>query len=93
MWKLSVNELTRNSSGITRPQSFQFAELVWTDPDLESGISVCDLISTLKKRVQTGNELLNVLPEASQTRKKPPYISSLEKGEQSFWQIPLDVIS
>ena len=43
---LSGNELTRNSSGNTRPQSTHLAEPLWTDPGLKSGISVRDLIST-----------------------------------------------
>ena len=42
-------ELTRNSSGRTRPQSSQLAEPLWTDPGLKNGISVRELISTLKK--------------------------------------------
>ena len=46
---LSGNELTRNSSGNTRPQSSQFAEPLWTDPGLKSGISVLELISALKR--------------------------------------------
>ena len=43
---LSGNELTRNSSRNTRPQSSQLAEPLWTDPSLKSGISVRELIST-----------------------------------------------
>ena len=72
-----TNELIRNSSGNTRPQSFQLAEPLWTDPGLKSGISMCDLISTYKKRKekkrkrQAGNELLNILPKSSHTRTKP----------------------
>ena len=46
---LSGNELTRNSSGKTRPHSSQLAEPLWTDPGLKSGLSKYDLISTLKK--------------------------------------------
>ena len=42
------NELTSNSSGNTRPQSSQLAEPLWTDPGLNSGISVRELISSLK---------------------------------------------
>ena len=49
--KLSGNELTCNSSGNTRSQSSQLAEPLWTDSGLKSGISMCDLISTLKKSV------------------------------------------
>ena len=39
------NKLTRNSSG-NWPQSSQLAEPLWTDPGLNSGISVRELIST-----------------------------------------------
>ena len=53
---LSENELTRNSSGNTRPQSSQLAEPLWTDPGLRNGISVCNLISTFKK--SAGRELI-----------------------------------
>ena len=48
------NELTRNSSGNTQPQSSQLAVPLWTDPNLKSGISGCALISTLKKKRRRG---------------------------------------
>ena len=66
------NELTRNSSRNTQPQLSQLAEPLWTDPGLSSRISVNELISTLKKKAQVGNELLNILPKSSHARKKPP---------------------
>ena len=68
------NELTCNSSGDIRSQSSQFAEPLWTDPGRKSEISVCELISTEKKhrKVQTGNELSNILPKSLHARKKPP---------------------
>ena len=47
---LSGNELTCNLSGNIRPQSSQPAEPLWTDPDIKSGISVRELISTSKKK-------------------------------------------
>ena len=55
---LSGNERTRNSSGNTQSQSSQLAEPLWTDVGLKSGISVCELISTLKKEgvVNAGGE-------------------------------------
>ena len=37
---LSRNELTRNSSGNTKSQLSQLAQLLWTDPGLKSGISL-----------------------------------------------------
>ena len=40
------NELTRNLSGNTRPQSSQLAEPLWTDPGVKSGISMHEIIST-----------------------------------------------
>ena len=46
---LSGNELARNSSGNTGPQSSQLAEQQWTDPGLKSGISARELISIKKK--------------------------------------------
>ena len=47
---LSGNKLTGNSSGNTQSQSSQLAEPLWTDPGLESGISVRELISIYKKK-------------------------------------------
>ena len=74
---LSGNELTRNSSGNTRSQSSQLAEPLWTDPGLKSGISVRELISTVKrKKAQAGNGLSNILPKSSHARKKPPLVVS-----------------
>ena len=57
-----------------RSQSSQLAEPPWTDPGLKSGISVGELISTVKKKkkAQAMNELLNIFPNSSYARKKPP---------------------
>ena len=52
----------------TLGHSCQLAEPLWIDPGLKSGISVCELISTLKKKAQAGNELSNILPKPSHTR-------------------------
>ena len=49
---LPGNELTRNSSGNTRPQLSQLAEPLWTDPGPRNGIRVRELISTLKTKQQ-----------------------------------------
>ena len=70
---LSGNELTRNLTGNTRPQSSQLAEPLWTDPGLKSGISVRDLLSTSKKKkkAHAGNEWSNILPKFSLAREKP----------------------
>ena len=43
---LSGNQLTRNLSGNIQPQSSQLTEPLCTDPDLNSAISVRELIST-----------------------------------------------
>ena len=73
---LSGNELTRNLSGNTRPQSSQLAEAPRTDPGIKSGIGVRKLISALKKinkkKSQAGNELSKILLKSSYVRKKPP---------------------
>ena len=68
---LSTNELTRNSSGNTRPQSSELAEPLLTDPSLESGIGVRELISTLKKKnAQAGNESSNLPPKVLESEEK-----------------------
>ena len=69
---LFENELTRNLSGNARPKSPQLAEPLWTDPGLKSRISVCELISTLKKKkkAHAGNKWLSILPKSSLVRKK-----------------------
>ena len=46
---LPGNELARNLSGNTRPQSSRLAEPLWTGPGIKSGISVCELIFALEK--------------------------------------------
>ena len=49
----------------TLSQSSQLAEPLWADPGLRSGISVRELISTLKKKKpQAGNELSSILPKS-----------------------------
>ena len=65
------NGLTCNSSRNARPQSSQFAEPLWTDPGLKSGISVLELAL---KRSAGGDELSNIFPKSSHARKKPPPI-------------------
>ena len=47
---LSQNELTCNSSRNTCSQLSQLTDPLWTDPGLKSGISLHELISTLKKK-------------------------------------------
>ena len=47
---LSRNKLALNLSRNNRPQSSHLTEPLWTDPGLRSGVSVCDLISTLKNK-------------------------------------------
>ena len=70
---LSGKELTRISTGNTRLQSSQLAEPLWPDPSLNSGISLRELISTLRKKKSAGeNKLSNILPKSSHARKKPP---------------------
>ena len=64
--------LSRQNVGIykeTRSQSSQLAEPLWTDPGLKTGISVCELISTLKK-AQTRNKLSNNLKKILKREEK-----------------------
>ena len=55
---LSGNELTRDLSGNTWSQSSQLAEPLWTDPGLKSGISLLELISTLRKKKKTREKII-----------------------------------
>ena len=88
---LSGKELTRNSSGNTRSQSAQFAEPLWTDPGLKSGISLLELISTLKKKVQVGNKLSNIFPKSSHARTKPPPPETADRAaEEGLNKEPTD---
>ena len=61
-WNLSGNELSRNLSGNIRPQSSQLSEPLWTDPGINSGISVREIISTSKKKknAQAENDWSNI---------------------------------
>ena len=56
---LSRNLVTRNSSGNTRSQSSQLPEPLWTNPGIKSGITVCKLISTLKKKKKAWGGRIN----------------------------------
>ena len=69
---LSGNELTHNSSENTWSQLSQLAEPLWTDPGLKSGISLCKLISILKKRSAGGDAIVEHSPKILAARKKPP---------------------
>ena len=57
----SGNELTSNTSGNTRSQSSQLAEPLWTDPGLKSGISLHELISTVKKKEKSAGGKLSLI--------------------------------
>ena len=70
MWEpVKENELTRNSSGNTRPQSSQLAALLWTDPGLKEKWNWCARADLQRRR---GDELSNLPTKYSQARKKPP---------------------
>ena len=74
---LSRNELAHNLSGNIHTQLSQLAEPLWTDPGMktESGISVHELIFTLKKKARVGNEWSNILLKSLQARlNSPPHM-------------------
>ena len=54
----------------TLSQSSQLTEPLWTDPGTKSGISVCKLISTLKKKKAGGNEWSYILLKFLQSLEK-----------------------
>ena len=76
----SVGTYPETSSHATRQGTFglssQLAEQLWTDPGIKSEISVCDLISTLKK-AQAGNEWSNIFPITLASEEKATTITSL----------------
>ena len=68
----SVGAYQETRSHATRPQSSQLAEPLWTDPGLKSGISVHDLISTLKKKNRRREmNCCTFFQKSSHARKKP----------------------
>ena len=71
------NELTSNLSGNIRPRSSQLAEPHWTGPGIKSGISVRELISTLKKkRRRLGMDGRTFFQRSLQARKTTPPTTS-----------------
>ena len=72
-------------SGNTRPQSSLLAELLWTDPDLKSGICVRKLISTLKKT--------QVQPSPQTSEKKPPPVKPQNRNHKTKKIGPILVLS
>ena len=71
--------------------SSELAEPLWTDPGPNSGISVLELMSTLKKKkkeAQAGKELLNILHKSLQARKKPLCRSKNEEDEPRLGHHP-----
>ena len=66
---LSGNKLTCNSSENTRSQSSQLAKPLWTDSGLKSGITVCTLISTKKKKCRWEMNC-QIFPQNPRTRGK-----------------------
>ena len=72
VWEPIRKQLTHSLSGNIRPQSSQFAEPLWIDPDIKSGIRVRELISASKKKAQAGNDWSNTLPKSWQARREAP---------------------
>ena len=53
-----------------RPCSSQLAEPLWTDPGIKSGISVCELISTSKKKEKSAGREIKHSPKILASKKK-----------------------
>ena len=67
---LSGDELTRNSSGHTGPQSSQLTEPLCADPGVKSGIGARELISTLKQKGAGGEWMVEHSPQTLAREKK-----------------------
>ena len=63
------NKLTCNLSGNIWPQSSQLVEPLRSDPGIKSGISVRDLIPTLKKK-KGGLEMVEHSPKTLASKRK-----------------------
>ena len=76
--KHAYTSTQRSRNGLTKPLSRYSvgayrAEPPWTDPGTKSGISVCELIYTSKKKkVHPGIVRSNIFSNSSQAKKKPP---------------------
>ena len=76
LFENSVETYQETSSRTTRQGTLGHSRLSslshWTNPGVQSEISVRKLISTLKKKkkAQAGNGLSNILPKSSHARKK-----------------------
>ena len=90
-FRLRVRRSNQQAIPAPRSQSSQLAESLWTDAGLKSGTNSRELIFTKKKifkkrhekRAQAGNNLSNIFPKFSHTRKKSP--SSYHVVCQNMW--------
>ena len=69
------NKLIRNLPGNTWPQSSHLAEPLWPDPGLKSGISVRELIPTLKKK-KSGKFIVEHSPKSLARVEETIHVSS-----------------
>ena len=83
---LSGNELTRNLSENTRPQSSQLAGPLWTDPGIESGISVRELISTQNFKKIKHRCGMNYRTFSPNSRKRAFFSDYLTFAQCAKWQ-------
>ena len=85
---LSGNELTRNSSGNTRLQSSQFAEPLWTNSGLKSGVSLRELISSFKKKKRRRGVNCRTFSQNPRTREKSRH-HCLHQNHTDGWRCGL----
>ena len=88
---LSGNELTRNSSGNARSQSSQLAKPLWTDPGLKSGISLPELISTLKKMRRRGMNC-RTFSQKILAREEKASTTNLRSTDKSPWATRVSLV-
>ena len=76
------NEVTRNSSGNTRPKSSQLAKPLWTEPGLKSGLGVRELVSAQEyKKCRRG---MNLPPKNRKRGKGSPHHQAEENRTLSM---------
>ena len=80
------NEVAFNSSGNTCSQSSQLAKPLWTNPYLKKwDLYICQLISTLKKKMQRGIDLLNLPPNPCTQGKSPTHPNHPYRPTLKHW--------
>ena len=87
----SVGSYQETSSHVTRKGTLghsrlRLAEPLWTDPGLKSGISIRELISTLKKKNAGKERIVEHPPKNLAREEKATTITTIEDRKPKVWR-------